>query len=191
MRPWSKRAASRRTLSERPSGTALVDAASSLSGRDAEDVRAVAFAVAQATRDGDPHALSALSALLAAAHAVDVDTGALVNALSALQFAAMLPDEVRADWAPPSSAVAEIVGLGLDSDAHLEQTIDLLWALVNQRVAADWLGAGATALASRVASSELGQELVAQARMNEPLISLEDWDEYPRLPARSSPGVAR
>lgn len=77
----------------------LVDAAEGLAADDPARARAVAFAVAQATRAGDDDALRALAALLTGAPAICAfDEGTLVNVLSALQFALMLPDEVRADW---------------------------------------------------------------------------------------------
>lgn len=144
MSPWLRRAAGRerRDAGAPWTGPALVDAAAGLAADDASRLRSVAFAVAQAAREGDDHALSALTALLTRAPAVgSFDSGALVNVLSALQFASMLPDETRADWLPPGHSVAQTVELGLSSDEALrEQTDGLLWALVDRRLAADWLG---------------------------------------------------
>lgn len=185
MMAWLRRAAG-------PEGrewteAALVDAAEGLAADDPARARAVAFAVAQATRAGDDDALRALAALLTGAPAICAfDEGTLVNVLSALQFASMLPDEVRADWMPPTRAVARTIELGLRSgEALREQTDGLLWALVNRRLAEDWLGPDATdAVASRVASSELRQELMSQLRTQERLISfVAGGEEFPCVPA--------
>ena len=109
-----------------------------------------------------------------------------MDVLSALQFASMLPDETRADWLPPGRAVAQTVELGLNSDEALrEQTDALLWALVDRRLAADWLGGEAgSAVASHVDSSELREELMSQLRTHEHVISVvAGGQEFPCAPA--------
>lgn len=189
MSPWLRRAVGRqgRDTGTQWIGAALVDAAAGLAADDTAHLRAVAFAVAQATREADDHALPALAALLTRAPAVGAfDAGTLVNVLSGLHFASMLPDETRADWLPPRQAVARIVELGLNSgEALQEQTDGLLWALVNQRLAADWLGRDAgDSVASRVGSSELREELISQLGTHEPRISVvAGGEEFPCVPA--------
>ena len=57
-----------------------------------------------------------------------IDKVTLMNVLSALQFASMLPDDARADSVPARHAVAESVEMGLTSgEALREQTEGLLW----------------------------------------------------------------
>jgi len=165
----------------------LVDAAAGLGADNAGHARAVAFAVAQATRAGDDHALPALAALVTRAPSVSAfDEGTLVNVVSALQFASVLPDAARADWVPPTDAVARTVVQGLRSgEALREQTDGLLWALVNRRLAAYWLGRdGANAVAARIASPELREELLRQVRTSDRLISfVAGGEEFPTVPA--------
>jgi hypothetical protein len=164
-------------------GAALVDAVAGIAPGDSSHARGIAFAVAQATRGGDDHALRALDALLDGAPAVAArDEGTLMNVLSALQFASMLPEDARADWVPARQAVARTVELGLRSGQALhEQTEGLLWALVDRRLAADWLGRDAAdVVASGDVSSELREELASQVRTHEHRISLvADGDEFP------------
>jgi len=164
-----------------------VHAAADLGADDTAHARAVSFAVAQATREGDDHALRALAALLTRALSVSAfDAGTLVNVASALQFASMMPDAARAGWVPPTHAVARTVELGLRSGEALREQIDgLLWALVNRRLAADWLGRdAANAVAAHVASSELREELLRQARRSDRLISfVAGGEEFPCIPA--------
>jgi hypothetical protein len=146
-------------------GAALAEAAA-LATEDPEDAQAVAFAVACAIRDRDDDALLAMTALLAATAQVPVlPVGALVNVLSALQFAAMLPDDARGGWVPPSHAVGRVVEQGLTASVALrEQATAALWTLVDRLLVADWLGReAAQAVASRVDSAELRHALLAPA----------------------------
>ncbi len=109
-----------------------------------------------------------------------------MNLVSALQFASMLPDATRAEWVPPTGTIARTVELGLRSDGALrEQTDGLLWALVNRRLAADRLGRdGANAVAARVVSSELREELLDQVRPSDRLISfVAGGEEFPCVTA--------
>jgi hypothetical protein len=189
MRRWRRRKINfeARDTVPRWKGGALVDAAAGLAAGSAADARAVAFAVAQATRRGEGHALDALAAVLAQGSvAAASDEGTLMNVLSALQFASMLPDGARANWIPPRHAVAHAVELGLSSgEALREQTDGLLWALVDRRLAADWLGGDALhTVVPRVASSGLRGELLSQVSTHEPVIDLvADGEEFPCVPA--------
>lgn len=109
MSPWWRRGVDRGGSGGEAqcTGAALVHAAADLGADDTAHARAVSFAVAQATREGDDHALRALAALLTRALSVSAfDAGTLVNVASALQFASMMPDAARADWVPPMHAVA-------------------------------------------------------------------------------------
>jgi hypothetical protein len=184
-------------------GTALVDAVAGIAAGDTPHARGVAFAVAQAARGGDDNALRALDALLDQAPPIAArDEGTLVNVLSALQFASMLTDDARADWVPARHAIARTVELGLRSgEALREQTEGLLWALVDRRLAADWLGHDvADVIASGDVSSELREQIASQARTHEHGISLvADGDLYPlalagaasEMPAQSAGAAAR
>lgn len=189
MRPWLRRGAgpNERDAGPQWTGAALVNAVADLAAGDAVHARAVAFAVAQAAREGDDHAMRALADMLAEAPAAAAfDEGTLVNVLSALQFASMLPDDARTDWVPARDAVARTVEMGLRSgEALREQTEGLLWALVDRRLAADWLGPDAgTAVASRVASFELRERLISQLRTHKHLISfVAGGEEFPCVPA--------
>lgn len=167
-------------------GPALVDAAARLAPDDVAHARAVAFAVAEATREGDDDALRALSVLLSRSSAISVlDESTLVNVLSALHFASMLPEDVRGGWLPPTDAVARAIELASRSGEVLrDQTDGLLWALLDRRLAADWLGReNAQAVASRVIS-DLREQVVSQLHTHEPVISLvAGGEEFPCLPA--------
>jgi hypothetical protein len=183
MRRWWHPAVREADAGQRWTGTALVDAAANIAGSDPADAREVAFAVAEATRDGGDRALRALAALLTAATTVsELDEGALVNVLSALHFASMLPDDARDAWVPPSQAVVLTVERGLaSSEAVHEQTDGLLWALVDRRLAAGWLGHdGCRAIALHVRSDELREELIRLGESRETVMSfVAAGDEYP------------
>jgi hypothetical protein len=125
----------------------LAEAVAGLAVEDAERVQVVAFAVACAVRDADDgQALPVLADLLVTTSvAVDVNEGTLINLLSAVQYASLLPTDVRAGWKPPAEAVASLVRRGLgSSEALREQAEDLLGALVDEDLADDWLGRDAT-----------------------------------------------
>ncbi len=185
MRSWLKRTADPDGNDAGPqwTGASLVKVVAGIAAGDVSRAREVAFAVAQAARDGDDHALRALSALLTQVHAVAAsDEATLVNVMSALHFASMLPVDARADWAPARNSVAPIVEMGLRSgEALSDQTEGLLWALVDRRLAADWLGPEAGInVASRVVSSELRERLEGQLRTHKHLISVvAGGDEFP------------
>lgn len=167
------------------SGPALVDAAASDATREGAFAREVAFAVAQATRDGDAHALPALSALLAGiSQEHGFDEGALVNLMSAVQFASMRPD-ARSDWVPPTAAIARSVELGQSSDELLrDQAEGLLWALVDRRLAAAWLGReGVHALAQGDVSPALRKELLGQVRASDLVSLVSGGEEFPCVTA--------
>lgn len=187
MLPRLRRTASRRDAGLLWTGAALVDAVAGLAAGDAAHVRAVAFAVAQAAREGDEHAMQALADMLTAPLTFAAsDDGTLVNILSALQFASMLPEEARADRLLARQAVTRTVEMGMrSSEALREQTEGLLWALVDRRLAADWLGPEAeTVVASCVGSSELREGLLSQLRTHEPSISfVAGGEEFPCVSA--------
>jgi hypothetical protein len=125
----------------------LADVVAGLAMEDAERVQVVAFAVARAVRDaGDGEALPVLADLLTAASGVpDLNEGALINLLSAVQYATLLPAGARAGWTPPAEAVARLLRRGLGSSKlPREQAEGVLGALVDDGLAADWLGPDAT-----------------------------------------------
>jgi hypothetical protein len=167
-------------------GPALMNAATGFAAHDPAHARAVAFAVAQATRAGDDYALGALTEVIARLSDVCAsDDATLMNVLSALQFASMLPEDARADWVPPPADVAHALELGLSSDALREQAAGLLWALVTRRLVADWIGpSAASVVASRIASADLREEFLSQVRAHEPPVSfVQGGDEFPCVPA--------
>jgi hypothetical protein len=187
MNGWLKRriAADRTDAEPQWTGLALVGAANGVATDDTEAIRTVAFEIARATRRGDDCALQALSALLARALNVSaVDRGTLVNLMSALQYAAMRP-EARADWLPPVDTVARAVELGRRADEVLRDQVDgLLWALVDRRLAVDWLGRDrASTVADSVESWELREELLGQVRASEFVSLVEGGEEFPCVPA--------
>lgn len=190
MRRWPlRRAAGRegRDSGAQWSGPALVDAVEGAAAGDVAGPRAITFAVAQAMREADDHATRALAGILAKMPAFAAsDEGTLVNILSALQFASMLPDDAHADWVPARHPVTRTVELGLTSgDALREQTEGLLLALLDRRLAAGWLGPEAGArIASLVNSPELRHGLVSQLRSDKHLISfVAGGEEFPCVPA--------
>jgi hypothetical protein len=189
MSPWFKRPISRKSEAAEihPTGAALIDAAAGSTEDDVALLQRVAFTVAEATRKGDDHALTALAALLTRASGMRVsDAGVLVNILSALQFASMLPEEARADWLPPRHAVARLVEVALNSDdAIREQGEDLLWELVSTQLVADWLGRQAgSRVVAHLGSSELQGELERQLPRHESLPGVvAEEDVYPSVPA--------
>ncbi|MDQ6804655.1 MAG: hypothetical protein M3065_06745 [Actinomycetota bacterium] len=131
--------------------------------------------------------MPALARLLTEAPTVAAfDEGTLVNILSALQFASMLPDGAGTDSVPARQAVARIVEMGLTADEALrEQTEGLLWALIDRRLAADWLAPDAgTLIASHIASSELRQQLTSQLHTHHNVVSfVAGGEEFPCVPA--------
>lgn len=167
-------------------GPSLREAVLSLAPGDVAHARALAFAVAQAIREGHGDALPALTRLLAEVPMVAAtDEGTLMNVLSALQFASMLADDAHADWVPANDSVAKIVDMGLTASGTLpEQAEGLLWALIDRRLAADWLGPEAGAMVvGRVASLELRKELLSSLNMRLSVGVVADGGEFPCVPA--------
>lgn len=178
------RRAVRETDEARPlTGAALVDAVGGAAAAATAEARSIAFALAQAMRDGDPSAPRALTRMLDAAPPVRAaDRPTVMNLLSALHFATMLPDEARADWVPPRHGVARVVVTGLVSgDALREQAENLLWALLDRDLAAGWLGPNVGGIiASSVSSSDLRAALQREARSIErPIPLIESGSEIP------------
>jgi hypothetical protein len=100
-----------------------------------------------AVRDADDgQALPVLADLLVTTSAAaDVNEGTLINLMSAVEYAMMLPDEARAGWTPPAEAIVSLVRRALGSNELLhEQAADLLGTLVDEGLADGWLGRDAT-----------------------------------------------
>lgn len=133
-------------------------------GDDGHD-QVVAFDVARAIRDaGDASSLRALSALLEALRTAPAPaSGTLVNVVTALQYAAMLPDETLEGWDPPSGSLDRLLDRALSLDEPMRrQADDLLWALAERRLFGGWLGRRAATVADRVPPGDLRAELERQ-----------------------------
>lgn len=168
-------------------GAALFEAVESLdSACRGQRAREVTFAVACAVRDGDASALPALSDALRRLDVATSDEAALVNLLSAVQFAAMSLGVPLRTWAPPTGTVARMVQLSLDSGAALyDQACGLLWTLSDRGIAVDWIGQSATRnLVSLVHSSQLVEALLRDVQTHEHVIQLvPDGDIFPCVAA--------
>lgn len=146
--------------------TALIDAARRLGTGDDTVDQVVAFDIALAVRDdGDERALRALDAMLDVLRTAPAPScGTLVNVLTAVQYALILPDEVLGRWRPPPGSLGRMLDHALSGDEPLRrQADDLLWALVERRLAGSWLGRRASTMAWRVQTSELQAALEGQA----------------------------
>jgi hypothetical protein len=162
-------------------GDALLDAAATAGSGDASHDQLVAFEVAVRVREEPAaQALPALTSLLEALRAASATSyGALVNVLSAVQYALMLDDDVLGLWAPPRGSLIRVLDRAISENEPLrEQAEDLLEALVEQRLVGRWLGRGASRLATRLTSPQLRVEVESQAdHLKVALVP--DGDEYP------------
>jgi hypothetical protein len=157
----------------------LLKAVAALAIDDVKHAQAVAFAVARAIREADEAALPALAMLLTATKsAPSLNEGTVINLLSALQYATLLPGDVRAGWAPPAAAVASLVERAMEANTVLrDQAEGVLWALADDGLITGWLGAQvARDLANRVDSTELKNELLRRPR---PFGLVAEEEEYP------------
>ncbi len=135
---WTRRS---ETIEEpQASGLELRAAATAVGSGDPVRDQRVAFDVAIAVREGVPDALAALHVLLERmAGADDVAQGTLINALTAVQYAAVVPEQALG-WRPPSAALTQVIRRAQGADAMLrEQADDLLEALGDVGVRDAWL----------------------------------------------------
>lgn len=133
-------------------GQALVQVAEE-AGSGRNDDQLVAFEVAGAVRDGREGASQALAVLLGALAEVgasDIGDGTIVNALTAVQWAAMPVSDVFEAWKPSAEALADVVERALDRDVMLqEQAAQLVRGLVARGLVSEWLGPRGAVLVSR------------------------------------------
>jgi hypothetical protein len=163
-------------------GIALVDAATQVGTGDDRHDQVVAFDVALAVRDnGDEQALVALDVMLDVLRtAVAPSYGTLVNVLTAIQYALILPDESLGRWRPPPGSLGRMLDHALAGNEPLRRQVDdLLWALVERQRAGSWLGRRASTVAWRVEAPALQAALEAQAEQVGISYIKDGYEAYP------------
>jgi hypothetical protein len=163
-------------------GIALVDAATHVGTGDDRRDQIVAFDVARAVRDdGDEQALIALYTVLDVLRTAAAPSyGTLVNVLTAVQHALILPDEALGRWRPPPGSLGRLLDHALSENEPLRlQADDLLWALVERHLAGAWLGRRASTVAWRVGASELRAALEAQTEQVGISYIKDGYETYP------------
>lgn len=145
----------------------LIEAAKRVGGGDRRRDQVVAFDIASAVRDrGDEQTLVALDVMLAVLRAAPAPSyGTLVNVLTAVQHAAMLPGDSLGSWRPSAGSLGRVLEHAQQSENEplRRQVDDLLWALAERELARAWLGPDASTVASRVEASDLRAALQRQA----------------------------
>jgi hypothetical protein len=152
---------------ERSAGRdALVEAAKQVGAGDERRDQVVAFDIAVAVRDhGGEQTLVALDVMLDVLRAAPVPSyGTLVNVLTAVQHASILPDESLGSWRPSAGSLGSVLGHAQSGNEPLRRQVDdLLWALAERELTGPWLGRDVSTVASRVEASDLRAVLERQA----------------------------
>jgi hypothetical protein len=145
----------------------LVEAAKRLGVGDQRRDQVVAFDIASAVRDrADEQTLVALDVMLDVLCTAPAPSyGTLVNVLTAVQHASILPDESLGSWRPSAGSLGSVLDHAQQSENEplRRQTDDLLWALAERKLAGTWLGDDVSTVASRVEASDLRVALERQA----------------------------
>lgn len=153
---------------ERSAGRdALVEAAKHVGAGDERRDQVVAFDIALAVRDrGGEQTLVALDVMLDVLRAAPAPSyGTLVNVLTAVQHASILPDESLGSWRPSAGSLGSVLDHAQSGNEPLRRQVDdLLWALAERELAGPWLGRDVSTVASRVEASDLRAVLERQAR---------------------------